>query len=54
MRFSGLPPQINGEGTGTVLFEEPRKVDAEHGSFADWFGPFEVHVYRFSKNTATR
>ena len=54
VRFSGLPAEIHGEAAGTVLFEEPRKVDAEHGSFADWFGPFEVHVYRFSKNIATR
>jgi hypothetical protein len=48
VRFSGLPKEINGEAAGTVLFEEPRKVDAKQGSFADWFGPFEVHVYRFS------
>lgn len=54
VRFSGLPEKIHGEAAGTVLFEEPRKVDAEHGSFADWFGPFEVHVYRFSRNIATR
>ncbi|HVM51516.1 MAG TPA: hypothetical protein VMU04_26020 [Candidatus Acidoferrum sp.] len=49
VRFSGLPPEINGKGAGTVVFEEPRKVDAEHGTFADWFGPFEVHVYQFKK-----
>ena len=48
-RFSGLPERINGEGAGSVVFEEPRKVDADHGTFADWFGPFEVHVYRFRK-----
>jgi hypothetical protein len=47
VRFSGLPREIHGAGAGTVVFEEPRKVDAEHGSFADWFGPFEVHVYQF-------
>ncbi len=47
VRFSGLPQKVHGEGAGTVVFEEPRKVDAEHGSFADWFGPFEVHVYQF-------
>jgi len=51
VRFSGLPQEIHGEGAGTVLFEEPRKVDTEHGSFADWFGPFEVHVYRFEKRS---
>jgi hypothetical protein len=49
VRFSGLPLAIHGEGVGKVVFEEPRKVDAEHGTFADWFGPFEVHVYQFSK-----
>ena len=49
VRFKGLPEQIHGPGAGTVVFEEPRKVDAEHGSFTDWFGPFEVHVYQFSK-----
>ena len=49
VRFSGLPQEIHGEGAGTVVFEEPRKVDAVHGSFADWFGPFEVHVYQFRK-----
>ena len=49
VRFSGLPQEIHGAGAGTVVFEEPRKVDAEHGSFADWFGPFEVHVYQFRK-----
>ena len=49
VRFSGLPQEIRGEGAGAVVFEEPRKVDAEQGSFADWFGPFEVHVYQFRK-----
>ena len=49
VRFSGLPTTINGQGVGRVVFEEPRKVDAKDGTFADWFGPFEVHVYRFSK-----
>jgi hypothetical protein len=49
VRFSGLPKSLHGQGAGTVLFEEPRKVDVENGSFADWFGPFEVHVYRFAR-----
>jgi hypothetical protein len=49
-RFSGLPREVHGPGVGAVVFEEPRRVDAEHGTFADWFGPFEVHVYRFSRN----
>jgi hypothetical protein len=46
VRFSGLPPECK---TGRVMFEEPRKVEASDGSFADWFGPFEAHVYRFSR-----
>ena len=49
VRFSGLPKTIDGQGAGKVIFEEPRKLDANDGSFADWFGPFEVHVYTFSK-----
>ena len=32
---------------GEVLYEAPRKVRAENGRFSDWFGPFDVHVYRF-------
>ena len=44
--FSGLP---NGVTTGELLYEEPRQVKAENGSFTDWFGPNEVHVYRFRK-----
>jgi len=44
VKFRGLPQKIR---EGTVLFEEPRKVKAEGGSFTDWFGPLEVHVYRF-------
>ena len=46
VRFPGLPPECK---TGRVMFEEPRKVEASDGSFADWFGPFEAHVYRFSR-----
>ena len=46
VRFSGLPSECT---TGHVMFEEPRKVEASNGSFTDWFGPFEVHVYRFSR-----
>ena len=42
--FSGLPA---GAGEGEVLFESPRTVQAKEGKFKDWFGPFEVHVYRF-------
>jgi hypothetical protein len=42
--FSGLPRKAN---RGEVLFESPRRVQVEDGKFTDWFGPFEVHVYRF-------
>jgi hypothetical protein len=44
VKFSGLPA---GLASGDVLFEEPRAVAAARGSFTDWFGPNEVHVYRF-------
>jgi len=46
VRFSGLPNECK---TGSVIFEEPRKVEATDGSFADWFGPNDVHVYKFSR-----
>ena len=45
-RFNGLPENATG---GEVLFESPRKVEIKQGAFADWFGPFEVHVYRFRR-----
>jgi len=43
-KFSGLPANA---GLADVLFESPRTVEAKNGQFTDWFGPFEVHVYRF-------
>jgi len=46
VEFSGLP---GGAGKGDVLYEEPRTVQAKQGKFTDWFGPYEVHVYRFSR-----
>jgi len=46
VRFTGLPPSC---GSGQVVFEEPRTVIAKAGSFADWFAPYDVHVYRFKK-----
>ena len=46
VRFSGLPADLK---RGDVVFEEPRTVDVKDGSFADWFGPFDVHVYKFSR-----
>ncbi len=44
--FNDLPDSI--AGSGDVLFEEPRRVSVADGSFSDWFGPNEVHVYRFA------
>jgi hypothetical protein len=56
--FTGLPEGIS---EGEVLFEEPRRVqvrrqlrnpekpETETGVFSDWFGPFDVHVYRFRR-----
>jgi hypothetical protein len=46
VRFAGLPEGCAG---GDAVFEEPRKVEAKGGSFTDWFGPHDVHVYRFRK-----
>jgi hypothetical protein len=45
-RFSGLPLA---QSEGDVLFESPRTVTLKEGSWTDWFAPFDVHVYRFSK-----
>jgi len=44
--FSGLPLA---KGEGEVMYESPRKVEVTGGRFTDWFGPFEVHVYRFKR-----
>jgi hypothetical protein len=44
--FSGLPADL---GEGDVMYESPRKVKTAGGKFTDWFGPFEVHVYRFRR-----
>jgi hypothetical protein len=48
--FSGLPANV---AAGEVLFENLRPVKAENGRFADWFGPNEVHIYRFRRQMAT-
>jgi hypothetical protein len=42
--FRGLPEEVRGS---ELLFEEPRRVEAKKGVFSDYFGPYEVHVYRF-------
>jgi hypothetical protein len=47
VKFSGLPADFT--TAGKVVFEEPRSVEVKDGGFADWFGPFEVHVYKFSR-----
>ncbi|MBI2298022.1 MAG: hypothetical protein HYU66_03565 [Armatimonadetes bacterium] len=46
VEFRGLPADV---GEGEVLYESPRKAVAKGGAFRDWFGPFEVHVYRFTR-----
>lgn len=46
VKFSGLPDWA---GQGQVMYESPRKVQAEKGVFTDWFAPFDVHVYRFER-----
>lgn len=45
-KFSGLPATFT---AGEVMFESPRTVEVKNGTFTDWFGPFEVHVYRFRR-----
>ena len=42
--FRGLPADATG---GDLLYEAPRKVTVSSGAFTDWFGPNEVHAYRF-------
>ena len=44
--YSGLPQDVR---DGEVLFESPRHVTVEDGKFTDWFGPHDVHVYRFRR-----
>jgi hypothetical protein len=46
VQFTGLPSDV---GLGEVLFESPRKVMTKNGSFSDWFAPYDVHVYKFSR-----
>jgi len=49
VKFTGLPVP---DQTTELLFESPRKVELKNGAFTDWFAPFEVHLYRFSKSKA--
>ncbi len=46
IEFTGLP---NDASKGEVLFESPRTVTAKNGSFSDWFAPYDVHVYKFTR-----
>ena len=46
VEFSGLPVA---DGTSELMFESPRTVHVSSGKFTDWFGPLEVHVYRFQR-----
>jgi len=46
VEFAGLPANASG---GPLLFEAPRTVELKNGRFSDWFAPFEVHVYRFTR-----
>jgi hypothetical protein len=45
-KFTGLPHEV---GAGDVLYEAPRTVEAKDGAFSDWFAPYDVHVYKFSR-----
>ena len=47
VEFTGLPKEISGEGE--VMYESPRKVKIDGGAFKDWFAPYEVHVYKFTR-----
>jgi hypothetical protein len=46
VRFTGLPNDV---GDAEVLYESPRRITAKHGSFTDWFAPYDVHVYKFTR-----
>ena len=46
VEFTGLPKELT---VGDVLYESPRKVTAKDGAMKDWFAPWEVHVYKFSR-----
>jgi hypothetical protein len=48
--FRGLPSDV---AIGDLLYESPRKVTAASGSFTDWFGPNEVHAYRFVRSASS-
>ena len=45
-QFENLPFST---GEGEVMYESPRAVQVKKGKFTDWFAPFEVHVYHFTR-----
>jgi hypothetical protein len=47
--FSGLPAWAT---TGEALYESERAVTAANGRFTDTFEPFDVHVYRFRRDSS--
>ncbi|HWB52832.1 MAG TPA: hypothetical protein VG722_01520 [Tepidisphaeraceae bacterium] len=51
VKFTGLPLDI---GEGEVMYEPPRTVEAKDGSFTDWFGPNDVHVYCFHRSNPSK
>jgi hypothetical protein len=48
VKFTGLPNDVL---RGEVLYESPRRVTAKGGTFTDWFAPYDVHVYKFTRNS---
>jgi hypothetical protein len=46
VQFIGLPASST---AGELLFEAPRRLQIANGKFSDWFAPYEVHVYRFTR-----
>jgi hypothetical protein len=46
VQFTGLPTDAT---SAEVLFESPRTVTAKSGAFSDWFAPWDVHVYKFTR-----
>ena len=48
VKFSGLPAWVS---EGQVMYESPRKVEVNKGTFTDWFAPFDVHVYCFARQS---
>jgi hypothetical protein len=46
IEFNGFPDT---KESAEVLYESPRTVKVKQGKLSDWFGPFEVHVYRLRR-----